>query len=117
MDTPVPCTICKGTKINPSHKRQCGACLGTGESTFPWHRRRRGTTVGLSETEVRAVTDAPLATVAKDEGLLLAAVRLARPSLINLSVTGTATAASDRIIGVLISWDNPDFRTETGPLC
>ena len=121
--TEIPCPTCKGTKSrplptksNPDRKIECGACLGTGESTAPWDRARKGTTVVLSRedllrhvpTETRS-----LANVSLDCKLLQRVLQDMSPKLKDLRVLGEGhvddRANPTRIVGILIDWENPEY--------
>ena len=49
--TEIRCKVCNGTKRRPSPAGkgtyECGACLGTGESTDPWDRPLKGVWITL----------------------------------------------------------------------
>lgn len=94
-NTDIPCSICSGSRVNPSHGQECGACGGTGLSTAPWSQRRRATIVtlwdGCPETlPAGAISEEPGTPVSRLVG---------------------GRRQNGRI--VRISWPNPDYDSQT----
>jgi hypothetical protein len=104
-DTEIPCQICKGSKINPSHGQPCGACGGCGLSTAPYDQRRNGTTTGvrfaddiITEDKLRALPE-----LSNVEGLHIHHF--------------SRNPVDRRLVHVLISWPNPHYDTQKALLC
>lgn len=96
-NTTIPCAICNGTAINPSHGAECGACFGSGLSTSYCDQRKNGTTTGVTYQEI------------EEHGSVYAAIQASMPGVTGLEIQSKGHDIVTGITGILICWDNPHY--------